>query len=180
MDIEREVRDERQRLERNLAAVKSRLSALTDKLLDGVLSDDLYQEKAESLKQEKTGYELALHRLAQAPVRTSPQVERLGSFASGAVVSFGDGDLEQRREVLSMLLTNLLLKDGDIVSYQWKDPFGVLEMDSSGALSQSWWAMLDLNQRPLPCEGSALPLSQSPVRGRRSGEGYSSVPAVEA
>ena len=22
-----------------------------------------------------------------------------------------------------------------------------------------WWAMLGLNQRPLPCEGSALPLS---------------------
>lgn len=25
-----------------------------------------------------------------------------------------------------------------------------------------WWAMRDLNPRPLPCEGSALPLSQSP------------------
>ena len=23
----------------------------------------------------------------------------------------------------------------------------------------SWWAMLGSNQRPLPCEGSALPLS---------------------
>ena len=28
--------------------------------------------------------------------------------------------------------------------------------------SMSWWAMLDSNQRPLPCEGSTLPLSQSP------------------
>ena len=26
-----------------------------------------------------------------------------------------------------------------------------------------WWAMLDLNQRPHPCEGCALPLSQSPI-----------------
>ena len=25
-----------------------------------------------------------------------------------------------------------------------------------------WWAMLDSNQRPHPCEGCALPLSQSP------------------
>ena len=24
---------------------------------------------------------------------------------------------------------------------------------------QKWWAMLGSNQRPLPCEGSALPLS---------------------
>ena len=27
------------------------------------------------------------------------------------------------------------------------------------AASKKWWAMLGLNQRPLPCEGSALPLS---------------------
>ena len=26
-----------------------------------------------------------------------------------------------------------------------------------------WWARLGLNQRPLPCEGSALPLSYAPV-----------------
>ena len=25
-----------------------------------------------------------------------------------------------------------------------------------------WWARLDLNQRPLPCEDSALPLSYAP------------------
>ena len=30
-------------------------------------------------------------------------------------------------------------------------------------LLKVWWAMLDLNQRPHPCEGCALPLSQSPL-----------------
>ena len=29
--------------------------------------------------------------------------------------------------------------------------------------SMRWWAMQDLNLRPHPCEGCALPLSQSPV-----------------
>lgn len=33
-----------------------------------------------------------------------------------------------------------------MVSYQQKDPFGVLEMDSSGAFCSEWWAILDLNQ----------------------------------
>ena len=32
---------------------------------------------------------------------------------------------------------------GETASYQWKDPFGALEMDSSGAFLQSWWAMVD-------------------------------------
>ena len=30
-------------------------------------------------------------------------------------------------------------------------------------LRNRWWAMLDSNQRPHPCEGCALPLSQSPL-----------------
>jgi len=30
---------------------------------------------------------------------------------------------------------------GHIASYQWKDPFGVLEMDASGAFYSEWWAM---------------------------------------
>ena len=29
----------------------------------------------------------------------------------------------------------------------------------SGSISRSWWAILGLNQWPLPCQGSALPLS---------------------
>ncbi len=31
-----------------------------------------------------------------------------------------------------------------------------------------WWAQLGLNQRPLPCEDSALPLSYAPVPARGS------------
>jgi hypothetical protein len=30
---------------------------------------------------------------------------------------------------------------GRVVLYQYKDPFGVLETDSSGAFCHSWWAM---------------------------------------
>ena len=34
-------------------------------------------------------------------------------------------------------------KDGEPAAYQYKDPFGVLLKDSSGALVHSWWAMVD-------------------------------------
>ena len=36
--------------------------------------------------------------------------------------------------------------------------------DSAPASVIVWWAMLDSNQRPHPCEGCALPLSQSPLQ----------------
>ena len=33
------------------------------------------------------------------------------------------------------------------------------QMQLASGLCCSWWALLGSNQRPLPCEGSALPLS---------------------
>jgi hypothetical protein len=35
-----------------------------------------------------------------------------------------------------------------------------------------WWAMLGLNQRPLPCEGSALPLSYAPIKAANKANSY--------
>ncbi len=35
----------------------------------------------------------------------------------------------------------------------------LLTVESPVNTGKIWWARLDLNQRPLPCEDSALPLS---------------------
>ena len=34
-----------------------------------------------------------------------------------------------------------MARDSNIVSYQWKSPFDVLEMDEEGALLAKWWAV---------------------------------------
>jgi hypothetical protein len=36
-----------------------------------------------------------------------------------------------------------LVRDGGIASHQYKDPFGVLVRNSSGAFEHSWWAIVD-------------------------------------
>ena len=36
---------------------------------------------------------------------------------------------------------------------------------------EEWWARQGLNLRPLPCEGSALPLSYAPAARRAAAEG---------
>lgn len=41
-----------------------------------------------------------------------------------------------------------------------------LTIDISASNDFYWWAMLGLNQRPLPCEDSALPLSYAPAAPR--------------
>ena len=38
-------------------------------------------------------------------------------------------------------LCALTVSDGRIALYQYKRPFGVLEQDSKGAFSHTWWAL---------------------------------------
>ena len=40
----------------------------------------------------------------------------------------------------------------------------LLTVESPVNTGKIWWARLDLNQRPLPCEDSALPLSYAPMQ----------------
>ena len=46
---------------------------------------------------------------------------------------------------------------------------------SDGSLRIPWWAMRDLNPRPCPCKGPALPLRQSPGFRRLAASTYSRI-----
>jgi len=96
--------------------------------------------------------ELALSRLSQPASDLSAQVEALARMGAGARIAFQAADFETRREILANVLCNLTVEDGHIASYQYKDPFGALEMSPEGALLSPWWAMRDLNPRLLPCK----------------------------
>lgn len=170
-----ECEGQRLQLEREIAANKAKDARLLDAYLEGSVPVDSYRTKAEGLSELRGTLELRLHELSDPSMSTAALVEARARQASLARLGFANGDEVARREIASGLLCNLRVRDGRIASYQYKDPFGVLEMDSSGAFCRSWWAMKDLNLRPLPCEGSALPLSQSPVRCRDS-EAYSTIP----
>ena len=43
------------------------------------------------------------------------------------------------------MLCNLDVQEGRIASYQYKDPFALLEKEPSGAFKNEWWALEDLN-----------------------------------
>ena len=49
--------------------------------------------------------------------------------------------MDSKRQVLATVVSNLLVRDGHIVSYQWKRPFEVLEMDPEGAFIADWWSL---------------------------------------
>lgn len=71
---------------------------------------------------------------------TSALVAALAGTASSASLRFDGAEMDTRREVLATVCSNLMVRDGNIVSYQWKRPFDVLEMDSKGAIMSEWWS----------------------------------------
>lgn len=83
--------------------------------------------------------------LADPSMSTAALVEARARTASRARVAFATGDETARKKVVTALPCSPKVQDGRIASYQYKDPFGVLEMDSSGAFCHSWWALEDLN-----------------------------------
>jgi len=128
-------------LERAIAANKDKDARLLDVYLEGAVPVDSYRAKAESLAQERRTLELRLHEFDSTTASTAALVEARARTAASARIRFAQGDDEVRREVLSAVLCNLSLQDGDIVSYQWKRPFEVLEKDPKGAFIHQWWAM---------------------------------------
>ena len=128
-------------LEQELSALKARDARLLDAYLDGTVLAESYREKAEKLAEERRGLELQLSEVSQEGDYVSSLVEDRVRFAQSARLAYADGDASTRRKVVSQLLCNLTVQDGNIASYQYKRPFAVLEKDPSGAFLNTWWAM---------------------------------------
>ncbi|MDP2232491.1 MAG: recombinase family protein, partial [Actinomycetota bacterium] len=128
-------------LDAALAQNGVRSSALLDNLLDGVVTREAYAAKVAELGRERRTLEQRITALSDAPCDLSAQVEALALTGAGARIDFDAADDATKREVLAGVLCNLGVEDGHIASYQYKDPFGLLEMEPSGAFKNTWWAM---------------------------------------
>lgn len=136
-----QIGEERGALEGALARNKDMDARLLDAYLEGNVPADTYSAKAGTLEEERRALELRLHDFDMGPQTTAEQVMERARIPGKAWVAFEEGSEKQKQEVLAQLLCNARVKDGRIASYQYKDPFGVLEMDSSGAFIHEWWAI---------------------------------------
>jgi hypothetical protein len=144
---------------REIDALKAREKRLLDALLEGAVPQEVYSERASDLATTRRALELTVSEGSTGALRSIQEVRDLASQASSARAAFQEAPDAVKRDELQKVLCNLDVEQGHTASYQWKGPFELLEMESSGAFLHSWWAMQDLNLRPLPCQGSALPLS---------------------
>lgn len=105
--------------------VQSKVDVLLDKLLSGLISDAEYQEKKDSLLLEQQNVR---RRLQETDTRADNWLElseKTFVFATYARHWFAHGDNQKKREILSALGSNLMLKDKKLLIYQHK-PFRIL------------------------------------------------------
>lgn len=143
----------------DVASLKAKEKRLLDAYLEGQVEQSLYREHAEELSGQRRALERMLSDAETQGLSSIEQVRALAEHASSARVMFQAVADEDKREVVQSVLCNLEVSEGRIASYQWEDPFGLLEMEPSGAFRNEWWAMRDLNPRLPPCKGGTLPLS---------------------
>ncbi len=129
------------RLSQGLMEIDAKASRLLDGYLEGVVPADAYRAKVDELSRERIAFEQRLKTLSNCAFDATAQVEALANTAASARTRFAEASTDGKRKVLSTVLLNAHLGDGDIVSYQLKRPFEYLRRDPKGAFCHPWWAI---------------------------------------
>lgn len=173
--------DERDYHERAVAALQVQENRLVDRRRQ--LYEDRYDGKVPAdvcdelmAKWDKELVDVRTHLVAhkEADRKFLEHGMRLFELAQTAYSQYLQRSPAEKRQMLNFILSNCVLTDGVVVP-TYLEPFAVIAsapgmMQKNGSLDASdpdsrlvRWAIRDSNTWPLPCEGSALPLSQSPV-----------------
>lgn len=113
-----------------------RPTAAPDACLDTILDDNPYRRKAADLAEKRRTYE---RRQEDPATDRTARLESLVQTAVGVRMKFANVNEEERRTVLSRVVSKMDLRGGVIEGFQLKDPFEVLRMDSSGAFRLPKW-----------------------------------------
>ncbi len=131
----------RKRIENRLAKLKIEQKELVRKNLSGMVPDALYVELSSELEDERKSLERQLAQSNGNPSRTFELVERLLRQANSARQDFVSGTIEEKVEILRNVASNLVLSNREIVSYQLKEPFGMISKWPKNSDFATLWAL---------------------------------------
>ncbi len=117
-------------------ACQTRLDALTDLRIRGLLTDEEYAAKRQALLGEQLRLKERLADTDHRATQWRALAERAFIFANEAKERFETGSLEEKREILVALGSNLVLKDKNLrISLQ--EPFELIAAGLRGAPATS-------------------------------------------
>jgi predicted metal-binding protein len=91
--------------------VLSKMDKLIDMNLDGRLSDEDFQSKRLAFEKERKELTRMIENLKTNAIQWKSRCESLFNFANKAIEAFKKGTLEDKRQILSAIGSNLILKD---------------------------------------------------------------------
>jgi site-specific DNA recombinase len=142
----------KQKIAKDIPEIDSKLDHLLDAHLEGLITKIEYQSKKEALLKKKVDLEERLEKLEQG---VDGWLEPMRKFLEAAHQAGGRAELLEKKQMLKKIGSNFQLA-AKTLRFSYKKPWRLLTTRASDA---NWWVMVGLNHRPLPCEGSALPLS---------------------
>ncbi len=108
---------------------KTRQNALVEKYIDGKIPDDIYDRTLAELRNEQATLENKIENVKSNGQNIFGIIELLARFVRLANVIFKDDDNDTKKEVLSIISSNLIIKDKKVVDLSLKEPFNHLLED---------------------------------------------------
>ena len=151
-----------------LEAVRTRMEKAYEDRLDGKLPEALWVKKSKEWERDIDRLERLLRGCDRAGENFKEEGVFLLELSEVAYSMYERDDFAQRRELLNILCSNLILKDGKVTA-KYRQPFDLIEVMKVERLSYSqetpslegvsarWSGRRDSNPRPLAPEASALP-----------------------
>ena len=124
---------------------QSRMERVYEDYLDEKIPEDLYKRKFEEFRESQKSAQNKRINLEQIEDDYHLTVSHLLKLSKNAVKLFEAGDHEQKRSLISIVLSNLEL-DGNLLRYKYKKPFDTMAFCSKNA---NWLRRLDSNQWPI-------------------------------
>ncbi len=133
-------------VEDRLSKVKREQKELLRGFIAKKVTDELYEEMASELEEERFALEHQLKHVSVNRQRTFELIERILNKAKSARQDFIEGTGENKKEVLEMVASNLVLSNKEIVSYQLKEPFEMISKWPKSSDSEILWRIAGANQ----------------------------------
>ncbi len=161
-DDEQSNRQNSEKLEHINAEIKryeSKIERNYDMYLDGGISKETYQKKHDELTLIKASLESTRKNIELMANNNYDGALHLLELSRKAPDLFETAEIEERRTLINMVLSNLELDDKELW-WKLKEPYDCMVLCNENA---NWLGMRDSNPRMLVPETSALPLGESPI-----------------
>ena len=115
--------EERRRNQKLLEKNRKFQESLVDKFVEEKISESIYENKIAKYKDEEASLEDLINRNYEKGKDVIEKMEMIAKFSKLAFKIFKNGTDETRKEVVSIISSNIVIKDKKIASFSLKEPF---------------------------------------------------------